>query len=66
MQDGAAEINVNEELVRSGARWRRQLKLMVLQEQQAPGAARPVQWTTDYSSQPGLTPPHSNLQQRSI
>lgn len=34
MQDGAAEINLNEDSVRS-RRWR-QLKLIVLQEEQAP------------------------------
>lgn len=67
MQDSAAEINLNEDLVRS-RRWR-QLKLIVLQEEQAPGAAAPrplcpcappsapgapraaVQWTTTPHSQ---------------
>lgn len=62
MQDGAAEINVNEDSVRS--RRRRQLKLIVLQEEQAPdGRSRSMD---NYSSQPGLTPLHSNLQQRII
>lgn len=43
MQDGAAEINLNEDSVRS-RRWR-QLKLIVLQEEQAPdgrGARSPA------------------------
>lgn len=67
MQDGAAEINLNEDLVRS-RRWR-QLKLIVLQEEQAPdgyGARRRPHCRSmdNYSSQPGLTPLHSNLQQR--
>lgn len=61
MQDGAAEINLYEDFVRS-RRWR-QLKLIVLQEEQAPDgrggprAARDaVQWTTTPHSQ-DLPPP---------
>lgn len=67
MQDGAAEINLNEDFVRS-RRWR-QIKLIVLQEEQAPDGggpppvAPPRRSMDNYSSQPGLTPLLSNLQQ---
>lgn len=66
MQDSAAEINLNEDLVLS-RRWR-QLKLIVLQEEQAHGSgARARSRSMDnYSSQPGLTALHSYVQQQLI
>lgn len=49
MQDGAAEINLNEDRVRR-RRWR-QMKQIVLQEEQAGPRPPPVQWTTTPHSQ---------------
>lgn len=53
MQDGAAEINLNEDSVRS-RRWR-QLKLTVLQEEQAPDGTETMSPVLPFNGQLLLT-----------